>query len=343
MSTLFFIFEAVKTNWIYRSVKYTKEVYFKNDRRAINFLVCVIIASGFWFLNALNKSYTVKMVVPVTYTNLPNNKILANQLPNKFELTIKAHGFNILKHKISFLFNPLEFNVKEMTDNRMTISKRSNFYYPTRQFLTELSSQLSNENEMEILKMSPDTLNFKYDKMGQKWVKVKPMVTVDLEKQYQISGEITTTPDSVLANGPQSVLDTLDIITTNLKRFSSVAQPVKAEVTLPILNEVFLDTSKVTVNIPVEEYTEAQISVPVLLRHKPSDINVKLFPEKVKATFLVGLSHFPDISPEDFQFSVSFEDIHNGKQLLKVTAESTPAYLYDLKITPEEIEYLIQN
>lgn len=333
----------MKTNWVYKTAKYFKEVYFKNDRRAINFLVCVIIASGFWFLNALNKTYTVKMMVPVTYTNLPNNKILSNQLPEKFELTIKAHGFHILKHKISFLFSPLEFNVREMTDNRMTISKRSNFVYPTRQFLTELSNQLSNENEMEILNMNPDTLNFKYDKMGQKWVKVKPMVTVDLEKQYQISGEITTSPDSILANGPQSVLDTLELITTNLERFSSVAEPVKAEVTLPKLNEVFLDTSTVMVNIPVEEYTEAQLFVPVILEGQPEDISVKLFPEKVKVTFLVGLSRFPDLEPEDFKLRVSYKDISEGKQKLKVTAVSTPAYLYDLKIIPEEIEYLIQN
>jgi hypothetical protein len=303
----------------------------------------VIIASGFWFLNALNKTYTVKMMVPVTYINLPNNKILANKLPDKFELTIKAHGFHILKHKIAYLFYPLEFNVKEMTDNRMNISKRTNFIYPSRQFITELSNQLSNENEMEILKMKPDTLTFKFDKMGQKWIKVKPMVTVNLEKQYQISGEITTTPDSILANGPQSVLDTLNEITTNLKRFNSVAEPVKENVSLPKINEVFLDTSNVTVNIPVEEYTEEQLSIPVKLKDQPTDVVVKLFPEKVKLTFQVGLSRFHDINPEDFKLFVSYNDIKEGKQRLKVNVELFPSYLYDLKVTPEEIEYLIQH
>lgn len=283
------------------------------------------------------------MLVPVTYTNMPNNKILANKLPDKFELTIKAHGFHILKHKIAYLFYPLEFNVKEMTDNRMNISKRTNFIYPARQFITELSSQLSNENEMEILKMKPDTLTFKFDKLGQKWVKVKPLVTVDLEKQYQISGEITTSPDSILANGPQSVLDTLEVVTTNLKRFNAVAQPVKESVSLPKINEVILDTTNVTVNIPVEEYTEEQLSIPVMLKDQPSDVIVKLFPEKVKLTFQVGLSRFHDIDPEDFRLSVSYKDIQQGKQRLKVNVELFPSYLYDLKVTPEEIEYLIQH
>lgn len=283
------------------------------------------------------------MMVPVTYTNLPKNKILANKLPDKLELTIKAHGFHILKHKISYLFSPLEFNIKEMTDNRMNISKRSNFVYPSRQFMAELSNQLSNENEMEIIRIKPDTLFFKFDKMGQKWVKIKPLVTVDLEKQYQISGEITTSPDSVLANGPQSVLDTLEIVTTNLKRFNSVTYPVKESVSLPKLNEVFLDTSNVTVNIPVEEYTEEQLSIPVRLTGQPSDVVVKLFPEKVKLTFQVGLSRFHDINPEDFTLTVSYNDIKEDKQRLKVKVESFPSFLYDLKVTPDEIEYLIQH
>lgn len=274
---------------------------------------------------------------------MPNNKILANKLPDKFELTIKAHGFHILKHKIAYFFYPLEFNVKEMTDNRMNISKRTNFIYPSRQFISELSNQLSNENEMEILKMKPDTLIFKFDKLGQKWVKVKPLVTVDLEKQYQISGEITTSPDSILANGPQSVLDTLEVVTTTLKRFNAVAEPVKESVPLPKINEVILDTSNVTVNIPVEEYTEEQLSIPVRLKDQPSDVIVKLFPEKVKLTFQVGLSRFHDIDPEDFRLSVSYKDIQEGKQRLKVNVELYPSYLYDLKVTPEEIEYLIQH
>ena len=282
-------------------------------------------------------------MVPVTYTELPNNKILTNKLPEKFELTIKAHGFHILKHKVSFLFSPLEFNVKEMTNNRMTISNRSNFIYPSKTFLSELSNQLSNESEMEILKINPDTLSFNYGRMGRKWVKIKPLVTVDLEKQYQISGKITTSPDSVIANGPQSVLDTLEAITTNLKRFSSVAQPLKEEISLPKINEVFLDTSNVTVSIPVEEYTEEQLSVPVSINDLPPNVIVKLFPEKVKVTFQVGLSRFNDIGPDDFKLSVSYLEIKEARQHLKVTIESYPAYLYDLKIAPEEIEYLIQH
>jgi hypothetical protein len=331
----------VKTNWLYRILKYLKKVYFKNDKRVAAFVVCVGIATGFWFLNALSKTYTVNMNVPVRYINLPNNKTLSNQLPEKFNLKIRARGFTVLRHQVSFLFLPLEFNVNAMTDNRMMDSKKSSFVLPARQFLAELSNELS--NEMEILSMNPDTLYFRFDHMVQKMVKVKPMVVVNLKKQFQISGDIKTNPDSVLVNGPQAVLDTLHFVLTEPQKFNALDQLVETKVLLHNLKDTYFEPQNVTIKIPVEEYTEAQLSLPVFLKDRPSGVNIKLFPAKVKVTFQVGLSRFKDIKPEDFKLSVSFSDITEGKQQLKITKESTPAYLYELKIAPEEIEYLIES
>ena len=341
MSALLFIFDAVKTNWVYKVVRYLKKVYFKNDKRVAAFVVCVAIASGFWFLNALSKSYTVDITIPVTYSNLPNNKTLTNKLPEQFDLRIKAFGFTILRNKLSFLFMPFDFNVNDMTDNRMMESKRNSFDFSSRQFVSDLTYQLS--NEIEILNISPDSLHFQFDKMGQKRVKVKPMVTVELKKQFQISGKIQISPDSVNVNGPQPLLDTLKFVLTELQKFHSVEKLINTEASLQKIKDAYFEPEKVTVKIPVEEYTEAQLSIPILLTNQPSDLNIKLFPSKVKVAFLVGLSRFQEIKPEDFKFSVSYSDIAEGKQRLKIISESTPDYLYELKITPEEIEYLIEN
>lgn len=341
MSALLFIFEAVKTNWVYKIVRYLQKVYFKNDKRVAAFVVCVAIASGFWFLNALSKSYTVNMTIPVAYSNLPNNKTLTNKLPDHFDLRIKAFGFTILRNKANFLFMPFDFNVNEMTNNQMMGTRQNKFDFPARQFVPDLSYQLS--NEIEILNISPDTLHFIFGKLGQKRVKVQPMVTLNLKKQYQISGKMQTSPDSVVVNGPQSILDTLKFITTESKKFNAVERLVNTEAALHTIKETYFEIQKVTVKIPVEEYTEAQLSIPVHLTNQPENLNIKLFPSKVKVAFQVGLSRFQEIKPEDFKFSVSYTDIAEGKQRLKIISESTPAFLYELKITPEEIEYLIEN
>lgn len=331
----------MKSNWLYKVLKYFKKVYFRNDKRVAAYLVCVVVATGFWFLNALSKTYTVDLVVPVHFVNFPNNKTLASKPPEQIELKIKGHGFTILRHELSFFFMPMEFNVNEMTDNRMLVSRKSTFAFPSRQFLSELSYQFS--NELEILSMNPDTLFFKFDQMGQKRVKVRTQVIVNLKKQFAVSGDIKTKPDSVIVNGPQSVLDTLKYVSTESLTYNAVDESIQEIAKLSPVKELFFEPQTVILTIPVEEYTEAQLSVPVIVINQPSGVKVKLFPARVKVSFQVGLSRFSEIHPEDFKLTVSYSDIQKRKQRLKITAESTPVYLYELKITPEELEYLIEN
>ncbi|MFY9152127.1 MAG: hypothetical protein WAO52_08945 [Prolixibacteraceae bacterium] len=331
----------MKTNWFNRTFTYLKKVYFRNDKRVAAYLVCVAIATGFWFLNALGKTYTIDLVAPVSYVNFPNNKTLSNKLPDKFELTIKAHGFTLLRQELSFLFMPLEFDVNELTDNRMKENRRNYFAIPSRQFLNELSARLS--NDVEILSMNPDTLIFAFDKTSQKRLKVVPNVKLNLKKQYQISGEIKTEPDSILVNGPKSMLDTLQEIKTEGKRYSMVFESIEEKINVAAVNNIYTENPSVLIKVPVEEYTETQQTVPVSVINKPEETNVKLFPAKVKVTFQVGLSRFAGIHPEDFKLTVDFNNILQGKQRLKITTESAPAFIYELKITPEELEYLIEN
>ena len=322
-------------------VKYPKKVYFRNDKRVAAYMVCVTIATGFWFLNALSKTYTEDMVVPVVYVNFPNNKTLASKTVEQFELKVKAHGFTILRHKLNFMFLPLEFNVNEMTQNRMQESNRSSFSFPTREFFSELSHQFS--NEMDIVSMRPDTLSFKFDQMGKKRVKVQPIVKLNLKKQFQISGEIETQPDSVTVNGAQSTIDTLQFVYTEPIRVNAADQAITTNAKILPIKEIYYERKSVKVSVPIEEYTESQLSVQAIIDEQPVSGNIKLFPAKVKVSFQVGLSRFSQIHPEDFKLTVSYSEIKEGKQRLKISAETIPAFIYSLKITPEELEYLIEN
>ena len=322
-------------------MKYLKKVYFRNDKRVAAYLVCVAIATVFWFLNALSKTYTEDINVPVSFVNFPNNKTLASKPPEQFDLKIEAHGFTILRYKLSFFFVPLEFNVNEMTRNRMTESNKNSFAFPARQFLTELSYQMS--NEVKIQSMSPDTLFFRFDQMGQKRIQVKPVLKINFKKQFEISGDIKISPDSVLVHGPQSVLDSLRFIPTETLLLEGADHTVNSQSRISPIKGLYFETPSVKVNIPIEEYTEEQLSVPVVLANQPPDLKVKLFPSKVKISFQVGLSRFSQIHPEDFKLSVSYSDIKEGKLRLKINPELNPAYIYALKINPEELEYLIES
>ncbi len=313
----------------------------KNDRKLVTYLVCVCIATIFWFLNALNKQYTVDLTFPIKYTNLPKNKVLANKPPDRFVLTVNSFGFTILRHKLSMAFTPLVFNVNEFTSGKMERSDKSKYAIPTRQFINRLSSQVS--SELKITEIQPDTLNFVFDRIVKRKIKVRPNISAGFTKQHFLSQKISTVPDSVFVSGPKSVLDTLKFVSTAYQRYKDLDQSVQRNITLVEKENLIYEPKRVVLKIPVEEYTEKNLQVPISIDNLPDSIHVNLFPDKARVSFMIPLSRFKDIKPYNFKISVSYKDIQNKKDLLDLKIETQPQNLRAISVSPSQVEYLIEK
>lgn len=313
----------------------------KNNRKLIIYLVCVCISTIFWFLNALNKQYSVELTFPVKYINWPANKILINKPSDHFVLKVNSFGFTILRYKLSLAFSPLVFNVNEFTEGKLALTERSEYAIPTRPLIHRLSEQVS--NELNITDIHPDTLIFLFDKVTSRKVKVKPNVSFELKQQHFLNDAITTIPDSVLVSGPESILDTLSFVSTTDQHYKDVHQTIRQNIPLKASKNLILGTSRVLLEIPVEEFTEKQITVPVTVRDLPQGMRVNLFPDKVNVSFMIALSRFKEVKPGDFKVSVSSQDILNNKDLLRLSIDSQPPFAHSVVLVPEQIEYLIEK
>lgn len=313
----------------------------KNDRKLVIYLICVGIATIFWFLNALNKEYSVDLTFPVKYTNFPDNKILANTPPDHLTLKVNSYGFTILRHKLSMAFSPLVFNVDEFTNNQMENSDNERFTYNTRLFIAQFSDQVS--NELRITEIQPDTISFQFDRIVTKKIKVEPNITYELKKQYYLNNTIKTTPDSVEVSGPESVLDTLKSIKTKFQHYRELDQSTQRNVQLEEYDNLTISPKRVVLNIPVEEFTEKQLYVPITVSNLPDSIHVTLFPNQARISFLAGLSQFSEIVPGDFELNVSYTDIQEKKELLQLQLKKQPPHILSVSVQPESVEYLIEK
>lgn len=315
--------------------------FLRQDRHVFIYLVCVGIATLFWFLNALSKNYTVDMDFPVRYTNMPKNRVLSNVPPSKFTLQVQAYGFTLLRQKMNVSFSPIYFDVNNFTNGMMENSKQPRYNIQTNQYLGKIAEQFS--SDIRILAIKPDTLNFNFDQIIRRNVKVFPNVELDLERQYQQSGLIRTIPDSVEVSGPRALLDTLRFVPTRKQLFRTVSETIRRNVSLEEIEGVEIATRRVVLNIPIEEYTESQLLIPVEVSDKPDSVNIKLFPNKVKVSFLIGLSRYAEIKPSDFDLAVAWEDIQAGKSRLKIDSRRLPPFVKSIRLIPEELEFIIED
>ncbi|MGQ7869290.1 hypothetical protein [Sunxiuqinia sp. sy24] len=331
----------MENKWLHKAKLFFQKFQIKNERRLVIYLICVGIASIFWLLNALEKEYTVELSFPVRYTNMPKSKMLVNTPPKNFVLEVRSYGFTLLRYKLSMAFSPLVFNVDEIAGDLINGTQKNNYAIPSRYYRKKISDQIS--NELNLTSIQPDTVHFQFDRILTQKKKVVPDVSLGFKKQHYLYDEIVVTPDSIEVLGPESILDTLPHIKTNYQQYKELGHLIQRNVSLQKIKNLEFSTNRVTIQIPVEEYTEKQLTIPVKIDSLPRKIHVHLFPAEVKVTFLISLSRFSDVLPSDFRASVSYQDIKNNLDYLPVKLDKTPAQFKLVNFAPMKIEYLIEN
>lgn len=320
-------------------LSYLKLEKFKNDKRIVVFSVCLLIAVSLWFLNALGKNYTTTLTYSVKYVNPPENLFLVNFPPEKLELNVQAHGFTLLRHKLAFSFSPIVLDLSAISQS---IESQDNSYLiPSETLIRRIGAQVS--KEITINTLSPQIIELAFDSLSSKRVPVLADIEVKFKPQHFLNGNVEPNPDSVTVTGPSAVLDTLNVLYTVSGTFEGMEKSQERMVSVKHPANTKVTPEKVALHIPVERFTEKQITLPVQANNKPDGINLKLFPSNVKIVIMVGLSEYENVSANDFKATVDYTQAIEGNSRLQVSAETQKQHIQIVNITPNPIEYLIES
>lgn len=309
----------------------------KNDRRIVIFMICLAIATVLWFLNILSESYTTTIPYSVKYTNPPENLFLSNDPPGQLNLEVEAHGFTLLRHKLSFSVSPIVLNLSNIID---TNENQASVSVQTGNLIRRISAQVS--NEISVINVEPEILTFSFDSLHSKTVPVIDDVNLQFKPQFFLSSNISVIPDSVEVTGPTSLIKSINSLKTNTLSFEGLDGPVDRMVELDHPKKIKVTPNKVNLKIPVERFTEKEIKVPLTVKNKPEDLSIKIFPSDVQVSFLVGLSDYDKISTSDFEIHVVYDSEQN-RETLEVVVEEKPDYIRQLKVSPQNVEFLVES
>lgn len=318
---------------------YLKIEKLRNDKRVIVFSVCLLIATTLWFLNALDKDYSTTISYPVRYINTPENQFLANQPPSKMELKVNAHGFTLLRHKLNLSFSPIILNLTTIT--KFVEPSVNGFRINTNTLTRRISNQIS--SEITINSILPEAFYIKLDSLKTNFVPVKTNIELKFKPQFNLKEPVVLIPNQVKITGPATVLDTILFLVTEQKIFDKL--DIEISKTLEILHpkNTTIKPENIEIKIPVEKFTEKEIKVPIQIKNKPENSNIKLFPSEIKITVLVGLSKFENINASKFEVFVDFKNIKDNVESLEVIIHSKPPNIQVLRNSPSNVEYLIET
>jgi len=289
----------------------------------------------------LSESFTTQIVFPVKYTGFPEGKVLINEVDSIIKVEVHEQGFLLLGHKYLSNIEPFTIDL-----SKYRIRRNGNAFQTTVNTSSWAHNLISNYGiKGDIVTVYPDTILFQFANEVTKTVPVVADLKTSFKKQYFLYDSVKITPSKVTIGGLPSQIDSINYISTERASFSNLDGSITEKLKLvkpagiPYLE---MDPEEVVLSISVEKFTEGEITVPLKIVHNPKNYRIKLFPDKVKITYLVALNDFKKINPDLFAPVVDASEIsesHDKKLTVKV--RTFPHFTRINKIEPAEVEFII--
>lgn len=304
-------------------------------KRFLLLIACLVAAICAWLFLALNNKYVYTAKTELIYKDEPQKKAFKALQPDVVDLQVEGTGWQLL-------FSRLRIKPQSITVSLEKLNNRSYILFTEQ--LSQINKQL--ETSQKIISVKPDTLYFDFSKRTNKRVQVKLIKKFSFVKQYGLSGEIQLKPSYVNISGPQEELAKITYWVTDTLKLDDLQHTTNTRVAIKQnnLNNISIYPSSVSVKIPIDEFTEKTLEIPLKIINNTDFLNIKLYPKKVKVTFLVALSNYQEVD-EDFVEAVV--DVNEWKQLkhqsFTVKITRFPDYCKLINVIPNKINFIIEK
>ncbi len=290
----------------------------------------------FWLLTKLSKEYSTDLEVRVEYVHLPSDKVVRNRLPEKLTLKVKGTGWELLRKQLAFSKSAIRIDVNDFIQSGRII---------TNNYKGLFASQLG--GRIEVLRVSPPEITFEFEKKSSRKLPVRLVGQISTDPQYGLIGEIILTPDSILVTGPASVVDTMQAVRSEVLKLTGLDKKVTGSVALSEapLSGVEYESKEVHYEIPVVQFTESSLDVPIEIAH--ADKEALLLIRKAKISFQLPVDKLEEVEAGKasglFRIEADFSLVEPGDSTVPLVLVQAPAFIRNPKIDPEEAPFLYIN
>ena len=302
------------------------------------FLFFLLLAFVFWFLQTLQQDYEHQIDYPINYKNVPDEWALSESNPQTVSALLKEKGANLLYYLWNASSNTIEFSVSGLSQ-----TSDSTLIITNRMLETEVSKRLF--ASASIISFEPREIELHYDLLSNRMSRVSPKVTITTKPGYQLSDSITVSPSEVRLYGSSKTLALLHEINTIQASLEEVSKTCELTVQLDLPAGVKSENETVSLFIPVEEFTEKTIQLPVLCPDIPESYILRMFPSNVEIKCYLPLSLFRELTEENLEVMIPFAEFEENQATGKVPVRLTrkPEWVTNPVVSPNELEFIIEH
>jgi YbbR domain-containing protein len=303
-------------------------------RRLSAFFTCLVLAALAWLITTLSNPYNYIIKRVLTYKNAPQKRAFHSLQSDTVELTIQGNGWQMLFSKMNDDNTPLVTDLHTLENGNFVV----------------LSSQLRQISDKdvnhEIIAINPDTLYFDFSYRMVKRVPVHLVASLKYQQQFAQSNNAIVKPAYVVLTGPVNRISKITQWDTDSLIADNVNETIRTKLDMQAVGEgnMSMYPKSVDVVLPVDEFTEKTLQIPVKLINNHDYYNVKIFPQKVKITFITSLKKYAETDENFFEAEADLDLWKlQGYNTLPVKLIRYPPFCKIVSIDPPNIDFIIKK
>lgn len=303
-------------------------------RRLSAFFTCLVLAALAWLFTNLSNPYTFTVKRVISYKNIPQKRAFHSLQSDTVAVTVNGTGWQMLFSKMNDDNRALNVDLHSLeTNNYVSLNSQIR--------------QVSINGEVhDVVSFNPDTLYFDFLNRSVKRVPIKLVSDIKYQKQFAQSNNSVIKPAYVTLDGPSNRIDKITEWQTDSLSADKVNETIRTKIGLQPPNEgnITVYPKAVDVIVPVDEYTEKTLLIPVKLLNNTDYYNVKIFPQKVKVTFLTSLKRYTEIDENFFEADADLDLWKNhGYSTLPVKLTRMPSFCRIISVNPPNIDFIVKK
>lgn len=303
------------------------------------FGVAVLLAGVLWYLLKLSHDYSVDISFPIAVGNPPVGYMISGQSEQQVRMRVRGNGYALLRYRTFMGGSPLQIDLQEVgvEGGEDTVTRRCMSRTEMERILT---SQIPAELTLE--HFATEQLCYDLSRLGSRKLPVVASVRYTLHRQFAQFQPMKLSLDSVTVVGPAAELSKMEFAHSDTLDLGEISTPQRVKVTFSRRGDVQFVPSDLTCEIPVSQFTQKRLVIPISIEGAEQFGRVTLLPGAVELTCDVPLDAYASIKAEDFTLRVRFfGDIAPERMLVELVR--VPAGVRNVQFSPQYASYLISK
>lgn len=290
-------------------------------QEALTFAFCVLLAAIIWTVNALNKTYSVQLSVPVDYS-LPQHAVSGLSEKQSVSIELQGKGFQLLGVQSMFSREVIRPGSLPHRATDSTIHVREHI----------VSLLQKDHPEVKLLTLHPERLPIVSKGLYQLRTRLKTSWSPKPDPRFLPSAPAVVVPDSITIYSFNTIESaSATIIPRNTTQINgNQAGFYRMLVQLNDSVRTFVSNQSVWFYQPIEPSTEVVLKIPVRCRRHEA-----VLPSIIELKCRVPISRVAETRPEQFLLHTYPEKTADGYSLITILHQ--PFWCRESRLNPESV------